>query len=67
MRQKEGAAFQLCLSARWTLVGPLKSINGLNHDETTACVDVPFYPGWLFGGSAGEGGDEDDGGNVSLL
>ena len=56
-RQKEkGAVLQLCLSARCTTVGSLKSINGLNYEETTACVDVPFYSLWLFGGGMGERG-----------
>lgn len=27
---------------------------GLNRDETTACVDVPVYPGCFFGGGMGE-------------
>ena len=68
---QDSAALQLCLSARCTTVGVLRSINGLKHDEETACADVPFSPTWRFGGGVGEagGGRKDDGvgENASLL
>lgn len=65
--EREGAALQLCVSARWTIVGSVKSINGLNRGETTACVAVPSIQGGYLVEAQESGGDEDDGGNISLL
>lgn len=53
----DSAALQLCLSVRVTVVDILKSINGLNWDEATACIDVSLCPTLGYAGEAwGSGG-----------